>query len=121
MPGSETFSSFVTADIRTPFFSADVLKKCSLVGMYLRAEEGRGGKDGCHALDLGDMWRYGCQKGPMWKSDDEDWSEDESVSSGVSREDSVCNVALHVIGLYGVGGKISLSSSWRIGSLRGRR
>ena len=26
----------------------------------------------------------------------------------VSREDNVCNVALHVSGLYGVGGKISL-------------
>ena len=55
--------------------------------------------------DLGDMWRNGCQKSPMWTSEDEAWSEDESVSSSVSREN---NGALHVIGLCGLGDKISL-------------
>ena len=40
MPGSETFSPFFAADIRTPLFSADVLKKCALIGMLLIAEEG---------------------------------------------------------------------------------
>ena len=44
----------------------------------------------------------------MWKSEDEDWQEDKSVSYGVSRENNVCNGALHVIGLYGPGDKISL-------------
>ena len=39
MPGSEIFSPFFTADIRTPFFCNDVLKKCALVGMDLIAEE----------------------------------------------------------------------------------
>ena len=29
--GSETFSPFFNADIRTPLFSADVLKKCTLI------------------------------------------------------------------------------------------
>ena len=41
-PGSENFSPFFTADIRTPFFSADVLKKCALIAMHPAAEEGRG-------------------------------------------------------------------------------
>ena len=43
----------------------------------------------------------GCPKGPMWESEGEAWSEDESVSSGGFREGNVCNDALHVIGLYG--------------------
>ena len=71
------------------------------------AEEGRGGEDGCHALDLRDAWKMGCSKGARWESEGEAWSEDESVSSGGSREGNVCN-ALHVIGLHGPGDKISL-------------
>ena len=35
MPGSETFSPFFKTDIRTPCFSADVLKKCALVAWHL--------------------------------------------------------------------------------------
>ena len=38
----------------------------------------------------------------------EAWSEDESVSSMESREDNVCDEALHVIGLYGPGDRVSL-------------
>ena len=45
------------------------------------------------------MWKYGCPKSPIWESEDEAWSEDESVSSSVSRMNNVCNGALHVIGL----------------------
>ena len=41
MPGTETSSPFFTADIRTPFFSADVLKKCALIAMHLIGEEGK--------------------------------------------------------------------------------
>ena len=38
MPGSETFSPFINADIRTSFFTADVLKKCALVALHLIAD-----------------------------------------------------------------------------------
>ena len=38
-PGGETFSPFFAAGIRTPFFSADVLKKCALIALHLVAEE----------------------------------------------------------------------------------
>ena len=69
--------------------------------------EGRDG-DGCHVLGLGDEWKMGCPKSPIWESEGEAWLEDESVSSSGSREGNVCNDALHVIGLYGPGGKISL-------------
>ena len=55
VPGSETFSPFFNADIRTRLFSADVLKKCALVALHVIVE-GRGGEDGCHTPDLGDEW-----------------------------------------------------------------
>ena len=86
MPGSETFSPFINADIRVPFFfSADVLKKCALLSLHLIAEEGRGA-GGCYAQGLGDEWKMGCPKSPMWESEGEAWSEDESVSSSGFRE-----------------------------------
>ena len=116
MPGSETLSPFFNADIRTPLFSADVLEKCACVALHLIAEEGRGGEDGCHAPGLGDEWKMGCPQSSMWGSEGEAWSEDESVSSSGSREDNVCNDALHVIGL----GLVARSLfSCRIGSWQG--
>ena len=44
----------------------------------------------------------------MWESEGEAWSGDESVSSTASHKGDMCNDALHVIGLHGFGGKISL-------------
>ena len=52
--------------------------------------------------------KWAAQKSSMWESEGEVWSEDASVSCGGSREGNVCNDVLHVIGLYGPGGKISL-------------
>ena len=98
MPGSETFSPFFNADIGAPLFSADVLKKCALIAFHVVVEEGRDG-DGCHVSRLGDEWKMGCPKSPMWENEGEAWSEDESVSSSGFREGTVCNDALHVIGL----------------------
>ena len=40
MPGSETFSPSFAADIRRPFFSADVLTKCALIALHLLEEDG---------------------------------------------------------------------------------
>ena len=90
--GSETVSSFFTADIRSPF------------SLLMSLRSARLSESGCRAPDLGDTWRFGCPKSSMWESG-EAWSEDESVPSGVSGENSVCNEALHVIGLYGSGGQ----------------
>ena len=72
------------------------------------AEEGRGGETGCQTRDFGDMRRFGCPKSPMWDSEGEAWSENESVSSSDSRENNVSSGALHVIWLYGPGDKVSL-------------
>ena len=84
--GSETFSPFFNADIRTLLFSADVLKKCALVALHLKSEEGKGSECFVGLLpDLGETWRFGCPKSPMWESEGEAWYEDESVSSSVSQ------------------------------------
>ena len=84
MLGSATFNPFFNADIRTPPFSADVLKKCALlIALHVLAEEGRDG-DRCHVHGLGDEWEMGCPKSPVWESEGEAWSEDESVSSSGS-------------------------------------
>ena len=102
----EAFSPFFNADIRTSF-SADVLKKCALFALHVIAEEGRDG-DGFQVSGLGDEWKMGCPKSPMWGSEGEAWSEDVSASSSCSREGNICNDALHVVELYGPGDKIFL-------------
>ena len=65
VPGGETFSPFFSADIRTLRFSADVLKKCTLIALHLIPEAGRDGEDGRHAPDLVGEWNMGCLKSPM--------------------------------------------------------
>ena len=65
VPSSETFSPFFNADIRTPLFSADVLKKCALIALHVIAEEGRDG-DGCHDVMSrvwGTKWKFAAQRG----------------------------------------------------------
>ena len=61
-------------------FSADVLKTCALLALHIIAEEGRDG-DGFQVLGVGDEWKMGCPKSPMWESEGEAWSEDEDASS----------------------------------------
>ena len=91
VPGSETFSLFFNADIRTLRFSANVLKKCALIALHLIAEEGRGGEDGGHAPGLVNKWKMGCPKSSVWDSDDEAWSEDKSVVKAMfGRKTKVC-------------------------------
>ena len=85
-----------------PVGQCDVLKKCALIALHLIAEEGRSGESGCRTPDLGDTWRFG------WEGEGEAWYEVESVSSSASRENNVCNEALHVIGLYRPSDKISI-------------
>ena len=104
-PNSETFSPFINPAIRTPLFSADVLKKCALLAWHVMAEEGRDG-DGFSSLRAGGRMGNGLPKESKG-GEGEAWSEDESVSTA-SREGNVCNDALHVVGLHGSGDKISV-------------
>ena len=99
------FSPFISADIRTPFFSADVLDEvgaCRLAFTDGRRKKWRG-------MSL--VWRTSgkwASQRVQCGSGDEASSEDEGVSSNGSREGNVGNDALHVIGLRGPGDKISL-------------
>ena len=63
MPGVETFSPFINADIRTPLFSAEVLKTCALVALHVIAEEGRDG-DGCQSPWSGGRMEHGLPEEP---------------------------------------------------------
>ena len=60
-PDSETFSPFFNADIRTPLFSVDVLKKCVLLALHIIAEEGRDG-DGFQVLVWGMNGKWFAQR-----------------------------------------------------------
>ena len=83
-------------------------RSVALIAIHFMAEGGGDGEDGCRAPGLGYEWKMGCPKSPIWESEGEARSEDESASSSCSREGNVGNDALHVIGLHGPGGKISL-------------
>ena len=74
VPVSETFSPFINADIRTPFSSADVLKKCALTRPTRNCgRRKRRVMDGIASLLLGDEWKMGFRKSPMWESEGEAW------------------------------------------------
>ena len=62
-PNSETFSPFINPDIRTPLFSADVLKKCALLALHMKAEEERDG-DGFQVPELGGEGERSCLSFP---------------------------------------------------------
>ena len=97
-------------------FCGDVLKKCALLALHIISEEGRDG-DGFQVPGLGDEWKMGCPKSPMWESEVGAWSEDEGASSTASRQGNVCNDALHVVGLHGPSDKISLFlQDWELGT-----
>ena len=61
VPGSETFSPFLNADISTPVFSADV-QKCALIARHFIAEEGRSGEMDVTLLILGTNGNWAVQR-----------------------------------------------------------
>ena len=66
-------------------------------------------------LILGTNGNWAVQRVQKRESEAEAWSEDKSVSSNGSREGNVGNDALHVIGLYGPGDKVSLLEELGVG------
>ena len=60
-PVDETFSPLINLGIRSPFFSADLLKKCALIALHVIVEEGRDG-DGCHVTGLGKNGKWAAQR-----------------------------------------------------------
>ena len=69
VPGK--YEPFINSDIlRTPFSSADILKKCALVALHVIAEEGRDG-DGFQFTELGEERKMDCPKSTMRESEGE--------------------------------------------------
>ena len=93
-----------------PFFLAETLKACALIGLHLLAAEGEAGSSGSQSPDFGDMWRHACPKSSEWDSDGGVWSESEGLSSSDFREHHVASFALHVIGQNWSGEKMFLLS-----------
>ena len=55
--------------VPNPCVSAETLKACALIGLHLLAADyEKVGSSGSQSLDLGDMWKYGCAKCPIWSS-----------------------------------------------------
>ena len=54
--------------LRNPYVSAEMLKACSLIGLHLLAADYEVGSSGSQSPDLGDMWKCGCPKSPIWSS-----------------------------------------------------
>ena len=69
-----------------PCISTKMEKACALIGLHMMAEEISLRSDSATSPDLGDMWRYGCPKGPVWSSNGVEWAGSEGMSSfGVLR------------------------------------
>ena len=52
-----------------PCFSVETVKACALIGLHMMAEENALRSDRDSAHDLGEMWKYGCPKSPVWSGD----------------------------------------------------
>ena len=64
-----------------PCVSAETVKACALIGLHMTAEENALRSDRDSSPDLGEMWKYGCTKSPVWSGDglDEERGEDASA------------------------------------------
>ena len=62
VPGSETFSPFFNADIRTPSSLLMSSRSARLSHLHLLAEEGKDGEDGGHAAALGTNGKWAAQR-----------------------------------------------------------
>ena len=52
-----------------PCVSAETVKACALIFLHMMAEENALRSDSDSSPDLGEMWRYGCPKSPVWSSE----------------------------------------------------
>ena len=74
------------------------VKACALIGLHMVAEENALLSDSDSSPDLGDMWRYGFPKSPVWGSNGVEWAGNEDASSLEYHEHNVDNLAIEVVG-----------------------
>ena len=66
--------------------------------------------------DLGEMWKYGCPKGPVWSGDGFEGDRSEDTSSVEYYEHTVDNLAIEVVGQNWSSEVISLFlEDWEVG------
>ena len=61
--------------------SAETIKACTLVGLHMMAEEVVMRLDNDFPPDLGDEWRHGCPRSPVWSNRDLDGAGSEITSA----------------------------------------
>ena len=81
-----------------PSISAETVKACALIGLHMVAEE-----DALRSVrdtfpGLGEMWKYGCPKSPVWSGDGYEGERSESTSTLEYYEHNVDNLATEVVG-----------------------
>ena len=81
-----------------PSSSAETVKACTLVGLRMLAEENALWSDRDSSPDLGEMWKYGCPKSPIWSGDGYDGERSEVASSEEYYEHNVENLVIEVVG-----------------------
>ena len=79
-------------------FSAETVKACALNGLHMTAGENALRSDRDSSLDLGEMWEYGCPKGPVWSDDGLEEERGEDTSSTEYYEHNVDNLAIELVG-----------------------
>ena len=96
-----------------PCISADTMNARALFGLQVMAEENALRSDS-DSPDLGDMWRYGCPKSPVWSSNE--WAGSEDATSLEYYEHNVGNLAIEVVGQSWSREVISLFlENWEVG------
>ena len=102
-----------------PCISAETVKACALIGLHTMAEENALRSDSDSSPYVGDMWRYGCPKSPVWGSNAVELGGNEGTSSLQFYEHNVGNLALEVHGQNRSSEVISLSlEDWEVGGIK---
>ena len=87
------------------------MKAC---GLHMVAEENALRWNSDSSPELGEMWRYGCTKSPLWSSNE--WAGSEGASSLESYEHKVGHLAIEVVGHNWSSEVISLFlEDWEVG------
>ena len=92
------------------------MKACALTDLHMMAEENALRSDRDSSPDLGEMWKYGCRKSPLWRGDGFEGERSEDTSSVESYEHNVDNLAIEVVGQNWSSEVISLFlKDWEVG------
>ena len=81
-----------------PCVSAETVKACALIGLHTMAEANAVRSDSDSSPDLGEMWKNGCPRSPVWSGDGFEGEGSEGTSSVEYYEHNAGNFAIEVVG-----------------------